>query len=139
EAEGIDCLKIVPSHLAALLSAPRPERIVPRKALILGGEPTSVELLARLEQLAPACRIGIHYGPTETTVGVIAGPAARCEAAAIAPLGRPLANARIHLLDARGEPAPIGVPGEVFIGGAQVARGYLNRPDLAAERFVPDP
>jgi amino acid adenylation domain-containing protein len=78
------------------------------------------------------------YGPTEITVcaavadcppGVRAAP----------PLGRPLPNTRLYVLDAHGEPAPIGVPGELHIGGAGVARGYLGRPDLTAERFVPDP
>ena len=141
EAQGIDVMKIAPSHLGALLSASRPERIVPRRVLVLGGEALSWELVDRLGQLSPGCRVCNHYGPTETCVGVIAGAAAelRREAAPIVPLGRPLGGARVYVLDAGMEPAPVGVPGEVYIGGAQVARGYLGRPELTAERFVPDP
>ncbi|MEO7330922.1 MAG: amino acid adenylation domain-containing protein, partial [Minicystis sp.] len=141
-AEGIDCLKIVPSHLQALLSASRPERVIPRKLLVLGGEAASWELCDTVERLSPETRILNHYGPTETTVGVLTFPVEhglRKEGAPIVPLGRPLPNTRIYLLDPRGAPTPLGVPGEVFIGGAGVARGYLNRPELTAERFLPDP
>ncbi len=140
--QGIDCLKIVPSHLAALLSAARPERVIPRRLLILGGEASSWELIERIEALAPDTRIMNHYGPTETTVGVLTypvQPAEREPGAAIVPLGRPLPNARVYVLDEARKPAPIGVPGELYIGGAGVARGYLGRADLTAERFVPDP
>jgi amino acid adenylation domain-containing protein/non-ribosomal peptide synthase protein (TIGR01720 family) len=139
--ERIDCLKIVPSHLTALLSAAHPERILPKKLLVLGGEASTWELVARLEKLAPAMRILNHYGPTETTVGVLtyAVEPGHPAAAPIVPLGRPLPNSRVYVLDAQGQPTPTGVPGEVYIGGDGVARGYLNRPDLTAERFVPDP
>jgi amino acid adenylation domain-containing protein/non-ribosomal peptide synthase protein (TIGR01720 family) len=141
EAEGIDVMKVAPSHFAALLTAPRPERVVPRRALVLGGEALSRDLVDRVGQLAPGCRVFNHYGPTETCVGVIAGAASALprETGPIVPLGWPLDGARVHVLDPQMEPAPVGVPGEVFVGGAQVARGYLGRPDQTAERFVPDP
>jgi amino acid adenylation domain-containing protein/non-ribosomal peptide synthase protein (TIGR01720 family)/FkbM family methyltransferase len=138
----IDCLKIVPSHLAALLSASQPATLLPRRRLVLGGEAASWELIQKLQALAPDCAILNHYGPTEATVGALtyAVPSADAEQrAAMLPLGRPLANVQIYLLDARGQPVPLGVPGEVYIGGAGVARGYLDRPDLTAERFVPNP
>jgi amino acid adenylation domain-containing protein len=141
--EKIDCLKIVPSHLSALLTSAHPSRVLPRALLVLGGEASSWELVDRLQRLAPAMRILNHYGPTETTVGVLthAVPSDRSERAptAIVPLGTPLPGSRVHVLDARRDLAPTGVPGEVYIGGAQVARGYLNQPELTAERFVPDP
>ena len=139
--EGIDCLKIVPSHLAALLSAPRPAQVLPRTLLVLGGEATSWELVDRVEKLAPHCRIMNHYGPSETTVGVLTYPLrgnARPTAPSL-PLGSPLPNSRVYVLDAALALAPMGVPGEIFIGGAGVARGYLGQPDLTAERFIQDP
>jgi amino acid adenylation domain-containing protein len=140
---GVDCLKIVPSHLSALMSGsgPHPEQVLPRKLLVLGGEASSWELVARIEALAPGCRIANHYGPTETTVGVLtyAVPPTDRPASPIVPLGRPLPGARVYVLDGEGAPTPLGVPGEVYLGGAGVARGYLGRPELTAERFVRDP
>jgi amino acid adenylation domain-containing protein len=139
--ERIDCLKIVPSHLAALLSGAHPERVIPAKVLVLGGEASSWELIERIEKLAPTTRILNHYGPTETTVGVLTHEVKRGhrDAAPIVPLGRPLPNSRVYVLDPSLQPTPIGVPGEVFLGGAGVARGYLNHPELTAERFIADP
>ncbi|MFT3774237.1 MAG: amino acid adenylation domain-containing protein [Minicystis sp.] len=141
DREGIDCLKIVPSHLSALLSGAHPEKVLPRKLLVLGGEASSWELLDRIERLSPGTRVMNHYGPTETTVGVLTFPVEKGQRAPtpIVPLGRPLPNSRIYVLDASLEPTPTGVPGEVYIGGAGVARGYLGRPDLTAERFLRDP
>ena len=138
----IDCLKIVPSHLSALLSGAHPERVIPRQLLVLGGEASSWELVERVHRLAPGLRILNHYGPTETTVGVVTHAVdveARPEGAPTVPLGRPLPGAQIYLLDPTMRPAPIGAVGEVFVGGAGVARGYLGQPELTKERFVPDP
>jgi amino acid adenylation domain-containing protein/non-ribosomal peptide synthase protein (TIGR01720 family) len=138
----LDCLKIVPSHLAALLSGAHPEQVLPRRVLVLGGEASSWELIARVEGLSPTLRILNHYGPTETTVGVLTEAlrrGERVEGAATVPVGRPLPNSRIYVLDGQGQPVPVGVPGELYIGGAGVARGYLNRAEQTAERFVADP
>ncbi|HSF42111.1 MAG TPA: amino acid adenylation domain-containing protein, partial [Thermoanaerobaculia bacterium] len=142
ERHPVDCLKIVPSHLAALLAAERPERVLPRQLLVLGGEALSWALVDRLGELAPGCRVLNHYGPTETTVGVLTYPTWSedgARGAAGVPLGRPLAGTRVAVLDARLEPVPPGLPGELLVGGPQVSRGYLGRPELTAERFVPDP
>ncbi|MEO6238543.1 MAG: amino acid adenylation domain-containing protein [Vicinamibacterales bacterium] len=141
EQHGIDCLKIVPSHLNALLSGSHPARILPRRRLVLGGDVCSWSLVRRIETLAPGTVLFNHYGPTEATVGAIADriDARRSdESSGGVPLGRPLANVRAYILDAQLRPAPTGVPGELYIGGRGVARGYVNRPDATAERFLPD-
>ncbi|HMG49887.1 MAG TPA: amino acid adenylation domain-containing protein, partial [Inquilinus sp.] len=109
------------------------------RALLVGGEPVSQSLVNRLDAAFPG-RVIETYGPTEATLfctSTIARPDANPEA--VPPIGRPLPNSRVYIRDARGEPAPIGVAGELWIGGAGVARGYLNRPELTAERFQPDP
>ena len=138
----IDCMKIVPSHLAALLASPNPEQLLPRHRLILGGEASRSEWIDSLRSLAPDCQIFNHYGPTETTVGAVSGQltkAARYTSSGLAPLGHPLGNAQIHILDGEKQPVPVGVIGELHIGGKGVARGYWNRPQLSAEKFIPNP
>lgn len=124
ERNPIDVLKIVPSHFAAL----NPQRVMPRKRLILGGEASRLDWIERLRMLAPRCAIYNHYGPTETTVGVLTFHASGTLPATqtgTLPLGKPLPGCEVGL---RG--------GEIVIGGAGVARGYLNRPQLSAERFA---
>ena len=140
---GIDCLKIVPSHLAALLSTPSPERVLPRRCLVLGGEASTWDLVSQVEALSPDCQIMNHYGPTETTVGVLTyrhpRGRQRADQSDTLPLGRPLSHAQVYVLDSRTRPVPIGVSGELHIGGASLARGYVNRPDQTAASFVPNP
>jgi amino acid adenylation domain-containing protein/FkbM family methyltransferase len=139
--ERIDVLKIVPSHLAALQSGRNPERVMPRSRLILGGEASRLDWIERLRVFSPGCEIYNHYGPTETTVGVLTyhvGPQLPSTRSGTLPLGRPLPNSRIYILDESGQPVPVGVEGELHIGGSGVTRGYLNRPELTAEKFVPD-
>ena len=142
ERERIDCLKITPSHLAALLSSPEPERFVPRQRLILGGETSRRDWLNAVQAMVPECVIFNHYGPTETTVGVLMHRLERRLAeneSPLVPLGRPIGNIRAYVLDGSLEPVPIGVGGELYIAGAGLARGYLKRPGLTGERFVADP
>ncbi len=142
ESQPIDNLKIVPSHLDALLSASASNYALPRKRLILGGEAMGQTLFKRVRSFAPGCEIHNHYGPTETTVGVIShhliGDATE-EFIAAAPLGRPIPNTEAYVLDSRQRLTPVGVVGELYIGGAGVSRGYLNQPQLTAEKFVPNP
>ena len=138
---SIDCLKIVPSHLAALLSAAIPADVLPRKRLVLGGEASSWSLIDRIKELRPDCEILNHYGPTEGTIGAVSNlvDASAPGRPETVPLGQPLANVRVYILDEQMELAPIGAPGELYIGGAGVARGYVGRADATAEKFVPDP
>ncbi len=138
----IDCLKIAPSHLAALRAAAvRPDELLPRSRLVLGGEVSHWSFVREL-QSAAGCRVFNHYGPTETTVGVTTyhlGDDRAAEFAATVPIGRPLPNARVYVLDRHARPVPAGVAGELYIGGECLARGYLGRPELTAASFVPDP
>jgi amino acid adenylation domain-containing protein len=141
-AHPADVMKVVPSHLRALLAHEHAERLLPRTHLVLGGDASDWALAARVRELAPACRVFNHYGPTETTVGVVAGeldPSPAADRPDAPPLGRMLGHARGYVLDGHGHPTLPGTPGELFVGGAGVARGYLGRPALTAERFLPDP
>ncbi len=135
----IDCLKIVPSHLATLMMSARPERVLPRRRLVLGGEASTPDLIATVHRLAPECRIFNHYGPTETTVGVLTNELDDPDTSANVPLGTPLANTQVYVLDSNLEPVPVGVKGEIYIGGEGVGRGYSDLPAITAEKFVPDP
>ena len=136
-AEQVSIVQFVPSLLEALLPARLEDLPFRCRYVFCGGEPLSAALVERVRPLVTEAVVNL-YGPTETTIDATAW---RCdgEPAAPVPIGRPIANTRVHLLDAYGEPVPPGVAGEVFIGGAGVARGYLNRSELTAQHFVADP
>lgn len=138
-----DGMKIVPSHLQVLLAHSRAVDIIPRRYLVLGGEICPWELVEKVQLLAPQCRIFNHYGPTETTVGVLAYSVLKERAddppAASVPLGYPLDNNVVHILGPNMELVPIGVVGQLFIGGLGLARAYLHSPEQTAEKFIPDP
>ncbi|MGJ4925639.1 amino acid adenylation domain-containing protein [Bradyrhizobium sp. HKCCYLS2038] len=121
---------------AMLQGRPDLARLADLDVLVLAGELPRAELFASLPR-----RVAVFnaYGPTETTVCATAWRRPPDFAGGLVPVGRPIANARIYLLDAEGLPVPRGAVGEIWIGGAGVARGYLNRPDLSAERFARDP
>ncbi|WP_338885026.1 amino acid adenylation domain-containing protein [Xenorhabdus sp. TH1] len=112
--------------------------------VIVGGEKAEYRHWVDWQSLPETqrCRWINTYGPTETTVivtSLILNSDTPTEIIHSIPIGRPNANSRIYILDPSGQPVPIGVSGEIYIGGAGVARGYLNRPELTAERFIPDP
>ncbi|MGH8790340.1 MAG: non-ribosomal peptide synthetase, partial [Cupriavidus necator] len=138
-AREVDAIKIVPSHLAALLETDAPA--VPA-TVILGGESLPASLVQGLRRHAPDCRIFNHYGPTETTIGVMIhalGADSPALPAGTAPLSRALGATRVRLLDDALRPVPAGVAGQLYVGGPQLAHGYLGRPDLDAAAFVDDP
>jgi amino acid adenylation domain-containing protein len=139
----IDVLKIVPSHLEALLNSSDAGQILPRRYLLTGGETLSPKLVEKIGQLHPACEVFNHYGPTETTVGSLTLRLKdydwkQAQAASI-PIGRPIANTQVYILDPHLEPVPEGVIGELYIAGAGVTAGYLNQPERTAERFLQNP
>ena len=140
---SIDVLKIVPSHLRALLGSQEDRDILPRKWLILGGEVLSRELAEQISKRSKGCKIINHYGPTETTVGSLTFTTEEQSdsdrLSLTVPIGRPIANTEIYILDQSLKPVPVGVSGELFIGGDGLARGYLNQPEQTAERFVSNP
>jgi amino acid adenylation domain-containing protein/FkbM family methyltransferase len=131
--EVLDC---TPSQLKLMLSAGLAEQGQHVPSLVLaGGEPFEEETWRQAAALDATTFFNV-YGPTECTVDVTA---CRVEAGARPSIGRPLANVRAYVLDSDSGPAPLGVAGELYVGGAGLARGYLNRPGLTAEKFVPDP
>ena len=139
----IDYLKIVPSHLWALLNSSEGSGFLPRRWLVLGGEASSWDLIQQVKERRAGCRVLNHYGPTETTVGVLTYDTTQndggLQAGGMVPIGRPLSNGKVYVLDSELNPVGVGVSGEIYIGGAGVARGYLKRAELTAEKFLADP
>ncbi|MGF6911741.1 amino acid adenylation domain-containing protein/thioester reductase-like protein, partial [Kitasatospora sp. MAP12-15] len=132
-------IKLTPAHLELLthqLSAEQASTLAGQ--VIAAGDTFTTDLAERWRRLAGTETVlATEYGPTEITVGN-SGQVATSELSTI-PLGEPIPNTAMHVLDAFGALAPVGVPGEVHISGAGVTRGYLNRPDLTAEKFIPNP
>jgi amino acid adenylation domain-containing protein len=136
----IDVLKITPSHFKALFEAKKTKAAVPKTALIFGGERLTSDLVDSIAELSPHCLLYNHYGPTECTVGSIMSLIKKNRDYSVSiPLGFPIANSRIYILDGEDEPVPIGMIGEIYIAGAGVARGYINREQETAKRFKADP
>ncbi len=135
--EGITTLHFVPSMLSAFLAAPQARGLSPRRVFCSGEELTADQrdrfhrtLTAELHNL---------YGPTEAAVDVSYWPATPDDRSNPLPIGFPVWNTRLEVLDAAMRPVPPGLPGSLYLGGIQLARGYLGRPDLTADRFVSDP
>ncbi len=137
---GFSLMKLTPAHLDVLAYSLRPEELANRAGVVvIGGEALGYETLATWRINAPESRLINEYGPTETVVGCCIyevrpedpffGPV---------PIGRPIPNTTIYILDDDLEPVPAGIAGDMYIGGAGVARGYLFRPELTAEKFIPD-
>lgn len=129
---GITHTLLPPAVLAAI---PLGENLETVRLLVSGGDIVTEDIARRW---AGGRRLVNAYGPTEITVAASLHDC-RSDALGAPPIGRPILNTRIYILDAHREPVPIGVAGELYIGGAGVARGYLNRPELTVERFVEDP
>src|SRR6202035_2597143 len=144
EKEGITTLHFVPSMLQVWLEEPGLSRCAGLKRVICSGEALLAESAERFfARLGEPYGVELHnlYGPTEAAVDVTSW---QCEEGGGrgrggVPIGRPIANTQIYLLDREGRPVPAGVAGELHIGGVGLARGYLRRPELTAERFVPNP
>lgn len=137
---GITMLHFVPSMLSAFLSQLQGAQFNSSLQKVLcSGEAMSSVLRERFYASYPNAKLHNLYGPTEAAIDVTYWRCKQNETLNFVPIGWPVANTQIYILDRRGEPVPIGVVGEIYIGGVQIARGYLNKPDLTQERFIPDP
>jgi amino acid adenylation domain-containing protein len=118
-----------------------PEALLGVQELLTGGEALSVSHIRLAQERLPGTQLINGYGPTESTTFTCCHriPAPLAANLTSIPIGTPIANTQIYILDARLQPVPIGVPGELYIGGDGLARGYINRPELTAERFIPNP
>ncbi|HEX8275451.1 MAG TPA: amino acid adenylation domain-containing protein, partial [Longimicrobiaceae bacterium] len=137
-AHGVTTLWISSAYFNLVVDT-HPEALAGVRQLMVGGEAVSAPHLRRALELHPGLRLVNGYGPSECTVFASCWPVPPDFAGAAVPIGRPVGDRRVHVLDARSEPVPVGVPGELCVGGDGVGRGYLGRPALTAEKFVPDP
>jgi amino acid adenylation domain-containing protein len=134
----ITTLHFVPSMLRIFLETAGVERCTSLRRVICSGEALSLDLEERFFEKLGA-QLHNLYGPTEAAVDVTYWQCAPHSGRSVVPIGRPIWNTQIYILDPNLQPAPIGVPGELHIGGAGLARGYLKRPELTAEKFIADP
>ncbi|MFL5539509.1 MAG: amino acid adenylation domain-containing protein, partial [Longimicrobiaceae bacterium] len=140
EREGVTTLHFVPSMLQSFVEAVEAGRCASLRHVVCSGEALPPALVRRFhDRFAGPVVLTNLYGPTEAAVDVSCWTCPRDEAAGVVPIGGPVWNTALYVLDAALRPVPVGAPGELYIGGVQVARGYLDRPGLTAERFVPDP
>ncbi|MEV6364243.1 non-ribosomal peptide synthase/polyketide synthase [Nocardia asteroides] len=135
---GVGVAHFVPSMLAAFLAEPRAADCVSLRQVFASGEALPAADAQRLRALIPGVAVHNLYGPTEAAVDVTFHEVTDADTVTV-PIGAPVANTALYVLDARLRPVPVGVPGELYLAGVQLARGYLARPDLSADRFVADP
>jgi len=139
EATGVTTLHFVPSMLKAFLEQHHRGACPSVRHIVCSGEELSPSLQNKCFELFPQARLSNLYGPTECAVDVTAWECVADDDCSRIPIGRPIANTRIYILDDRLEPLPSGQMGEIYIAGVAVGRGYWNRPELTAERFLTDP
>jgi amino acid adenylation domain-containing protein len=140
-AHPIDVMKIAPSQLSALLNGAQGRPILPRQYVVIGGEKFTGELLQQIRENG-TCQVMNHYGPTETMgccTFVVDGYDFSEWKPATVPLGRPMSNQQLYIVDRHLQPVPVGVPGELCMSGAGLTRGYFNQPQQTAEKFVANP
>ncbi|QRN93140.1 amino acid adenylation domain-containing protein [Archangium violaceum] len=135
---GVTHLICVPVLYAQILAAAPAGGLSSLRAVSVGGEAPPKDLIRAHHEALPNTPLFNEYGPTEATIWSTAHRVSATETGPV-PIGRAIPGARVYVLDERFQPVPVGVPGELFIGGAGVARGYLGRPELTSERFLGDP
>jgi amino acid adenylation domain-containing protein/non-ribosomal peptide synthase protein (TIGR01720 family) len=143
----IDFIKTIPSHFESLSLALKEQTVLPEKYLFLGGESFQQSVCLKIKNdvayrnCSAPTRIYNHYGPTEATIGCCIFNLKNYNhfSTLPIPIGRPILNTQIYILDSNLNPVPVGVKGEIYIGGLALARGYLNSPELTAQKFIPNP
>ncbi|WP_138996528.1 non-ribosomal peptide synthase/polyketide synthase [Rhodococcus zopfii] len=138
EATGVTVTHFVPSMLAVFVDATDPQRCTSLRLVFCSGEALPAETAAAARGALPGAALHNLYGPTEAAVDVTAWRVTAADTGDV-PIGTPVWNTRVHVLDTRLQPVPVGAVGELYLSGIQLARGYLARPDLTADRFVADP
>ncbi len=136
--KNITILQNVPSTLRALLEEPEFKKCKSLKYVLCGGEKMPAELPQQFASVSNAV-LSNNYGPTESAIDATFWICPRGKSRSNLPIGRPIANTEIYLLDSHLQPVPIGVPGELCVSGRGLARGYLRRPELTAEKFIRHP
>ncbi|MEI8632408.1 AMP-binding protein [Vibrio sp. PP-XX7] len=139
EQRGVSIVHFVPPMLQTFLEVVSPQSCPSLRLMFCSGEALLAETVRKTGVRLPHVALHNLYGPTEAAVDVTAWACPGDLEGERVSIGSPVANTRMYVLDSQGEPVPVGVSGELYIGGVQVARGYLNRPELTAERFVLDP
>ncbi|WP_214477564.1 non-ribosomal peptide synthetase, partial [Mesorhizobium sp. dw_380] len=134
----VTTIHFVPSMLASFLEAEGVARCTSLQRIVCSGEALPALSVHKAQRLLPQAKLHNLYGPTEAAIDVTAWTCPAGYDGNIVPIGRPISNTQMYILDGYGEPVPLGVAGELYIGGVGVARGYLNRAELTAERFVAD-
>jgi amino acid adenylation domain-containing protein len=139
--ERITTLQLVPSLLQVYLDQPGIERSTALKRVFCGGEPLPAELQERFFHHFDPLETSLYnlYGPTEVTIDATFAQCQNGSGRKFVPIGRPVSNVEVYILDRYLNPVPVGVPGELYLGGESLSRGYLHRPGLTAERFIPHP
>lgn len=139
DASGITTLHFVPSMLQVFLDSHEAGSCASVRRIVCSGEELPATLRDQCHASLPSARLSNLYGPTEAAIDVTFWDCEPGECGNCVPIGRPIANTRMYVLDRYLQPVPIGVAGEIFIGGVNVGRGYFNRPELTAGRFIKDP
>ncbi|WP_163998570.1 non-ribosomal peptide synthetase, partial [Pyxidicoccus caerfyrddinensis] len=137
-SEGVTTLWLTASLFNTVMDA-QPEVLRPLRQLLVGGEALSVPHVRRALEALPGVRLINGYGPTESTTFACCHTITEADGITSIPIGRPIANTEAYVLDRHAQPVPLGVAGELYLGGEGLARGYLNRPELTASAFVPHP